>query len=232
MALLDWKSIFTLFLIILLGWYLLGGQGGQSSQSGKNFIDSLKSKLGGILSSFKLPSILGPANVETGNMIMYLSVSKSLFYNRAFDVQNSSLSGSGLCDLNISDVPLKSQSSQNISIGILSGKVSITDKGNPSIQGSSNGLQMGSTFIPSGDRGFDINVNCVSTSFTVTNILQGQLIFNSASGTAAGDKGTLKLTNDNVEVDGFKGSLQVAGDAINLNGTILKILLNGKEAII
>lgn len=231
MALIDWKSIFTLFLIILLGWYLFVGQSGSNG----NFLSSLQSKLSGILSTFKLPDILGTIsnqNVQTGNTTMYLSVQSDIFNSQQLDVTNSVLSGFGSCDLNVTsnNLPIVSQGVQNMSVGIMSGKVSFSNDGKMDISGTSSGLQLGVNSIPGGSSGFPISISCQSTGFTLTNILENKIVLSGASGTLAGTKGSRALANDSLEVDGFSGSLQFVGSLANLNGTIRTILLNGNDA--
>jgi hypothetical protein len=231
MVLFDWKSVFILILIIFIGWYLL------TTDTGKSYLNVIRSKLSVFFASLNLPSIsgiFGAGPVETDNTTMYLSVQSNLFDGKSFDVKDSTFTGIGTCDLSVaSSINVRSQ---NIWINITSGKVILNEENGimmVNIHGVSSGFNISeqNTIYPT-DKGFDIDVNCNSTNFIVTDILESKITLNGADGNVVGDKGTLKLTNDTVEVDGFKGSLQTLGNIVNLNGTILKILLNGEKAII
>ncbi len=224
MALFDWKSIFTLALVVLLGWYLF------TTQGGSKYLSAINSLLG----SLKLPNVFsGQTSVETGNTTVRLSVQNSLLYGKSFYVKGSSFTGTGTCDLNVtSSINVKSQ---NISIDITDGQVTFAQgdgKTGVSIQGTSSGFRTDGNKVFPTDKGFDISVGCTSDNFVLTSVLENTITFSGASGSVSGDRGSLKLNNDTVDAQGFSGLLQVSGSAANLNGTVLKILLNGEKAII
>ncbi len=225
MVLFDWKSIFTLGLVALLGWYLL------TTEGGKSYIESIKSKLGDIGPFLNAG---GKKQVETGNVSMQMSVQKSLFDNKEFDVENSAFGGTGTCDLNVTVINIPGEEVQSISVDLIKAKISLGEDGAANIKGVSNGIQLqpGNKVIPSDDKGFDISVTCQLSNLSVTNIVESKILLEDAQGVVSGDKGTLKLTGDDVEVQGFKGDLRVSSEGASLSGFILKILLNGEKAII
>ncbi len=228
MVLFDWKSIFVVFLIILVVWYLF------FSDNGSDLLSTLKSGAGEIANILPDSDVFISGDMETGNTTMYLSVQASAFNGKEFSVKDSNLDGVGSCNLSIGDLTVeqKNQTLQEISIGIIEGKISLTNEKNFSIQGVSSGLEMGNNIIPADEKGFGLSIECVSTDFTLTNILEKKIVLDNVSGSVIGDIGTLTLTDHNIEIDSFKGSMQVSGNMTMLNGTIVKILLNGEKAII
>jgi hypothetical protein len=230
MALFDWKSVFVLALIVLIGWYLF------TTESGSNYLNSIKSKIINLLSSLNLPIFgSGIPNVKTGNTTMYLFVQSSLFDGKSFYLNNSLFEGVGSCDLSISSTV--NVSSQNISISIINGKVNLkheNDKMKLNIQGTSKGIKIlgegDNKIYPAGEKGFDISVECLSKDFIITNILERKIVLEGANGNLSGIKGSRLLTNDKLEINGFLGNMKFMGNTTNLNGTILNIFLNGNEA--
>src|SRR3989344_1958292 len=225
MALIDWRTIFTLGLIILIGWYLFGGH------SSNGILNTIKEKALSLFSSFKSGTVepVVKGKVNTGNNTVMLSTQSDLYGGKSFDVVDSVLTGKGMCDLSVASAI--NVSSTNIKINLVSAKVTFDEKEsgmNINIHGTSSGFEIleENKIFPATQKGFDINVNCVSDEFSLTNIMENSITLANATGSVTGDRGNLKLISDAVEVDGFVGSLAVANNTANLDGNMTKILLN------
>jgi hypothetical protein len=210
----KWKVLLVALLILGIAGILL------MSESGVSYLNLLKRKVGDFVSIvFKW---------VPGGKQFYISLTadKEVFYGKTYKVSNTTFEGSGkVKELKINNA-VSPLDQIDIKIEGMKGSFETTKQNTVKISADASSVVLNNIPILN----LNIYLEMIPSKFSLSQFNTDKMEFSSMSGQIKTEEGWVKnLNNSDVEISGFKGSLELKENQVFLEGLAKKLIIDGKE---
>jgi hypothetical protein len=221
----NWKALLAVFIAVgILGLLF-------ATDIGNKYAQFLGAKVGSFLSAI--------LNIDLGgggeSFRVLLTADKNAFYGQSYEVSNSSLRASGVCQSSVTVGSTVMQiGGQRCSIEAqkAQGRFEYTASGSVRFAGTSEGLVVNDYPFLSTGKSFAVSFEVIPTDgFSLSDLSQSKIQLSSVTGSIESWKGETRLSIDNLvsslTISNFIGDISLDGNTITLIG--LASSVSGKD---
>jgi hypothetical protein len=213
----NWKSLLAVFIIVaILGLLMV-------TDVGQKYTQYLSTRVGSFLSSvLDLDFFQGGESFK-----VLLETDSAAFYGQSYEVSNSSMYVSGICQSSVTvgkTIMQMSGKRCTVQVNNAKGRFDYTVGGSVKLTGKAEMLTVNDyPFLSTGEP-FEVSFEVIPIEdFNLAGISQNKIELDSVSGSVKGWKGDTVLNIDNLSNDGitiskFNGDIKMEGDVILLVG--------------
>jgi hypothetical protein len=213
-----WKLLLAVLVILGIAGLLFFWE------TGTGYLNFLKNKVG------EFTSIIFKWVAPGGKQFsITLTADKEIFYGQKYKISNSTFEGSGAVkELKINSA-VSTVTQASIKIEAMKDSFEITRQNSVKISADAASIVINAVqFLNT-----NVYVEMLPSSFLLSQFNQDKLMLYSVNGQVKTEEGWVKeLSNADIEIQNFKGSLKSDGDQAVLEGLTSKLVVDGKEVTI
>lgn len=238
----DWKIIAALVVgvaIVVSGFFGSGAVGGIGASSPNpspynpvgDFISGASGAVNGFFSKLTLDKNLNRTLQVSGSVTMQDSVLKLDSPSPASSVAIEATSPDLIV---VGGEKISPSSGANISVDNFVGGIDLYQNGTVYADGSAESISLdGAAISSNSQKTVSVRIEALADGISIYNITLGVLYFNASGAINVGqEKAALKMENELLQIENFRGDLGASGAAINVTGFSTRILLNGKDKVV
>lgn len=242
----DWKVIAALVVavaIVVSGFLVSGGVNipgvGSTSETAQNPPEAQSNPIGDFLSSAKdavSNALIGTMAEKNINRTLQVSGSlamedKALKLNTP--ASSIAIEFSAPASMNVGNQIINFSDVTRVSIGSFIGKLDIHANGTIIIDGNAETIHVSNIgILPHAQKTALLKVTANVKSAKIYNATADRLSFNATGSMGIGqERATLKISSEPVQIENFKGNMDISGSSLILEGLSTKVLLNNREKV-